>query len=55
MPKIYTDGRTATQIELAYRDEAGMFTNDQAVTEMTKDMLRTGHRIFEVHDQSGFC
>ena len=54
MAKIHTDSRTAAEIELAYRDEAGTFTNRQAITETTKEMLHTGHRIFQVCDQSGF-
>ena len=54
MAKVHTDSRTAAEIDLAYRDEAGMFTNRQAFTEMTREMLHTVHRIIQVCDQSGF-
>ena len=55
MAKSHTDSRTVEQVDFAYRDEAGTFTNRQDVTETTHEMLRTGHRIFEVCEQSGFC
>ena len=48
METVHSDPRTEQELADAYKAEAGMFTNSQAVITPTKAMMESGHREFEV-------
>ena len=48
MESQYTDLRSQQEVNATYKESAGKFTNVQAATTITKAMMQTGHREFEV-------
>ena len=54
MESQYTNLRSQQEVDAAYKESAGTFTNVQAATTITKAMMQTGHREFEVCQLSRF-
>ena len=48
MEAEYSDLRSKQEVDAAYKEVAEMFTNAQAVSKLTKEMMVRGHREFEV-------
>ena len=48
MEAEYSDLRSQQEVDAAYKEVAGMFTNAQATSTLTKVMMATGHREFKV-------
>ena len=48
METLHSDLRTQQEVDAAYKEVAGTFTNSQVVTTITKAMMASGHREFQV-------
>ena len=48
METVHSNLRTQQEVDDTHKESAGMFTNSQAVTTITKVMMASGHREFEV-------